>query len=112
MKKTLWVWLAVLAAVMLLLPWLVVLLVRGDAGMAVCFLLFFAVNPLCAIFCGAVAGRSPKKLWVLPVSAAVLFVLGTWLVFEAGERAFLLYGVVYLLLGLAAMAVSWLLRRK
>ena len=37
------------ALVALLLPWLAVTLVRGDGGMAVCFLLFFAVNPVTAI---------------------------------------------------------------
>ena len=40
------------ALVALLLPWLAVTLVRGDGGMAVCFLLFFAVNPVTAILLG------------------------------------------------------------
>ena len=112
MKKTLSVWLAVLSAVMLLLPWLTVTLVRGDAGMAVCFILFSAVDPLCVLFCGMAAGKAPGKLWVLPVSAAVLFVAGTWLAFDMGERAFLHYGAEYLLVGLAAMVISWLLRQR
>lgn len=40
------------ALVALLFPWLAVTLVRGDGGMAVCFLLFFAVNPVTAILLG------------------------------------------------------------
>ena len=44
MKKNIILWLAVSAVVMLALPWLAVTLVKGDAGMAVCFLLFFALN--------------------------------------------------------------------
>ena len=46
MKKNIILWLAVSAVVMLAFPWLTVIFVKGDAGMAVCFLLFFAVNPL------------------------------------------------------------------
>ena len=46
MKQSIILWLAVSAAVMLALPWIAVTFVKGDAGMAVCFLLFFAVNPL------------------------------------------------------------------
>ena len=34
---------------MLMFPWLAVAFVKGDAGMAVCFLLFFAVNPLYSV---------------------------------------------------------------
>lgn len=45
MRKTYLIGLAVSAAVMVLLPWLTVTFVRGDAAMAVCFLLFFGVNP-------------------------------------------------------------------
>lgn len=40
MKKNIILWLAVSAVVMLALPWLAVTFVNGDAGMAVCFLLF------------------------------------------------------------------------
>ena len=48
--------LLIAALVALLLPWLAVTLVRGDGGMAVCFLLFFAVNPVTAILLGVFSG--------------------------------------------------------
>ncbi len=38
---------------MLALPWLAVTFVKGDAGMAVCFLLFFAIDPLYSVAIGA-----------------------------------------------------------
>ena len=49
------------AAVMLLLPWMAVHFVKGDAGMAVCFLLFFGVNPLFSLAMGVYAGKGRKK---------------------------------------------------
>lgn len=106
MKRKLWCWNAASVVLMVLLPWLTVQLVRGDAGMAVCFLLFYAVDPVYALAAGWAAGKQAKALWSLPVAAAALFLAGAWLVFDMGERAFLMYAGVYLLLGLAAMLVS------
>ena len=45
MKRSVILWLAVSAVIMFALPWLAVTFVKGDAGMAVCFMLFYAVNP-------------------------------------------------------------------
>ena len=100
MKKNFILWLAASAVVILALPWLAVTLVKGDAGMAVCFLLFFAINPIYFVVTGIFAGKDMKHLWSLPVISAVLFLIGTWVFFEMGETAFILYAVVYLVLGI------------
>ena len=91
MKKNIIFWLAVTAAIMLALPWLAVTLVKGDAGMAVCFLLFFALNPLYSVILGVFAGKDMKHLWSLPIVSAALFLIGTWIFFDMGEMAFVLY---------------------
>lgn len=101
------------ALVMLVLPWLAVTFVRGDAGMAACFVLFFAINPVFSIVLGAFSGRDPKSLWILPPASALLFLAGVWLLFDLGETAFLLYAAAYLILGLAAMLIAaWIQRKK
>ena len=89
-------------------PWLAVTF-AGSAGMSVCFLLFFAVDPLFFVFCGAAAGRNIKQLWALPILAAGLYLAGVWIFFEMGEPAFLLYCGGYLVIGATAMLVSWFL---
>ena len=91
---------------------LVVTFVKGDAGMAVCFLLFFAVNPLYSVINGAFAGKDVKHLWSLPVISAVLFLIGTWIFFDMGETAFILYAAVYLVIGIMAMLISMFIRKK
>ena len=48
-------WIIASAVIMLVFPWLAVTFVKGDGGMAVCFILFFALNPIYAIFAGAQA---------------------------------------------------------
>lgn len=92
-------------------PWASVTFV-GDAGMAVCFLLFFAVDPLFCAVAGAFAGQDLRRLWAVPLIAPAAFLAGTWLFFEMGEPAFLLYGGCYLLIGSAAMGISALIKAR
>ena len=112
MKKKYIMWFILSAFVMLLLPWVAVTLVKGDAGMAACFVLFFAVNPLYSIVIGIFAGRNFKEMWSLPVISAVLFLLGTWIFFDMGERAFLMYAGIYLIIGIVVMFVSALISKS
>ena len=101
-------WIIASAVIMLVFPWLAVTFVKGDGGMAVCFILFFALNP---IFAGAQAGKDVKRFCALPMITAILFLAGTWLHFDMGEPAFFLYALIYLLLGAAAMLLSAFIRK-
>ncbi len=112
MKQSIILWMAASSVVMLAFPWLAVTFVKGDAGMAACFLLFFAVNPLYSVIIGAFAGKDLRYLWSLPVISAALFLIGTWIFFDMGETAFILYAAVYLALGIAAMLISTLFKKK
>ena len=99
------------AALMFGVPLLAVLF-AGDAGMAVCFILFFAVDPLFALWIGWFAGKAAKRRWFLPPTCAAMFLLGCWALFDMGETAFVLYALVYLVMGLLSMALSALIHRK
>ena len=99
--------LLIAALVALLLPWLAVTFIKGDNGMAVTFLLFFAVNPVTAILLGIFSGGDVRTAWFQPLLFAALFLLGTWVLFTMAEMAFALYAAVYLILGYAAMLLTW-----
>lgn len=107
-KSTIWIAAAVL--LMIGCPWLAVTF-AGEAGMAICFILFYAVNPLFSIFCGVFAGSHWKRRWYLPLVSAGTFLLGTWLFFEMGEPAFLLYAGCYLALGMISMLIRWFFQK-
>jgi hypothetical protein len=110
MKKAItWIILAIL--LMIGCPWLAVTF-AGSAGMAICFVLFFALNPLFSAMCGAFAGTNIKRLWVLPIITAGLFWVGAWLFFEIGEPAFLLYCGCYLVIGIVAMLISAFVKKR
>lgn len=105
-------WIIFVLILMIGCPWLAVTF-AGTAGMAVCFLLFYAINPLFSIACGVFAGKNIKKLWMLPLFNAGAFLVGTWLFFEMGEPAFWLYCGVYLIIGICSMLVTaWLNKKK
>ncbi len=104
-KKILFRW-AAEVLVMIGLPWLAVTFAPADAGMAIVFLLFFAVNPIFALVDGYLAGKDPKRTWQEPLMTALLFLLGAWLFFDRGEPAFYRYALVYLGLGYLAMGIS------
>lgn len=97
--------------IMIGFPWITVTFAGVD-GMAVALLLFFIVNPVFSAVCGVFAGKNMKRLWILPIIVAVFFLSGVWLFFEMGETAFLLYAGIYLIIGFAAMLISYLLRKR
>ena len=111
MKKV-WKWLAGAAFVMIGLPFLAVKCVPGDAGMAVCFVLFFAVNPLFSMLAGWAAVVDGKMVWWVPLAVSGLFLVGVWAFFDPGERAFWRYAEAYLCAGCMSMCISWLARKK
>ena len=109
--KKLVTWILLAIFLMIGCPWLAVEF-AGSAGMAICFILFFAVNPLFSLACGVFAGKNIKQFWMLPLLTAGLFLLGVWIFFEMGEPAFLLYSGCYLVMGLAAMLISAFLQKR
>ena len=110
-KNNFLTWLILTAIVMLVLPWLTFMFIKGDAGMAVCFILFYVLNPLFSIICGVFSGKNPKKLWFCPLMTGILFIVGCWISFEMGEGAFVVYGIGYSAIGAAAMGISVLLSK-
>ena len=109
--KRLIVWMILALFLLIGCPWLAVTF-AGSMGMAVCFLLFFSVNPLFAVVTGVFAGKNVKRLWSLPIIMAGLYLAGVWLFFEMGEPAFLLYGGCYLVAGVVAMLVSAFVKHR
>ena len=109
-------WMLATAVIMLVFPWLAVTFIKGDDSMAVCFILFVAVNPIYAICSGAYAGKDIKIFWPLPIITALFFLFGTWLFFSIGEKAFekafILYAFGYLLLGIVAELISTFVKKK
>lgn len=111
MKRDLIIHRVAVIVLMIVFLWLTVTF-AGDNGMGICFILFYVVNPVFAVLSGMLGGTDVKKLWRLPIYTAMAFLLGTWLFFDIGEIAFVLYAGVYLVLGLISMMLTVLFENK
>lgn len=94
-----------IAVMMFLLPWLTVTF-AGSAGMAICFILFFAVNPIFSVFIGCTSGKEMKSAWYVPFINAAAFLLSAWILFDMGETAFVWYALFYLILGYVVFGIT------
>ena len=99
------IWTGASLALFLIVPWLTITLIHSDAGMAVCLLLFYAVDPVFAIAAGMFAGKRPRQLWFLPILIPVLFLLGSWVCFDFGQPDFISYAIMYAMLCGATMFI-------
>lgn len=106
MKNKHLMWLIMSVAIMLLLPFLVVTFVAADAGMFVCFIMFFVINPIYSAVLGIFGGKNIKSMWYHPIILAVLFLIGIFIIFETFDIIFVAYAVVYLAIGIAFMLVN------
>ena len=105
-------WLCLSIAVMSLLPFIAVTFVKGDAGMAVCFLLFYAVNPIYSIVVGFFTSKNIKKMWSLPILSSILFLLSAWIFFDISETAFVVYAIIYFVISIIIMFISAFIKKK
>lgn len=97
--------LGTLLGIFLLLPFLAVHFAPEGTGMSICFLLFWAVDPVTCISTGWFSGRRPKLRWYFIPLPALLFLTGAWIFFEV-DTAFLLYTLAYLLLTILATLIT------
>ena len=81
-------------------------------ALVICIALFWAINPIFSIVQGYAAGSDVKEMWGLPLLNSLLYVAGMWLFFAMGEMSFLLYGLMYMVLGYLAMWMMWLVCRR
>lgn len=105
-------WIGITLAVMFILPFAVAKLASECAGMALCMMLFLVINPIYSIILGIAAVRDIKALWNLPIISAVAFLAGVWLFFDIHEPWFIAYAAIYLCIGLVAMFLSHLWKRR
>jgi hypothetical protein len=101
MKKNL-IWLAITAAYMLLIPYLLVTF-AGESAMAFAFMLFYGLNPLFCLVAGIFAGLDQRHNWVIALMPPLLFLGSVWLCFDIYERIFYEFAAVYLLICLVCM---------
>lgn len=111
-RRVIMVWLAVTVVVMFALPFCAAQFAPADAGMALCMILFFIVNPIYSAVLGYRCGSNVRLMWNLPLVSSVAFLAGTLLFFDIREVWFIIYATVYLIIGWTAMGISRYLNNR
>ncbi len=100
----------------LVMPFIAVRVVGGEAGFAFVMLQFYWVNPILAAINGAVAGKDIKANWILIFYLPIIFIASSMVVFGAGASEFTSLSARYLAVGAAAMllvaAIRWIGSRR
>ena len=104
MKKSI-KWVILSFIVLFILP-LLAAKFAGSSGMALCYIMFFAVNPIFFITEGIASGKEIRKHWFMPLVSAVIYLISMWVVFDMGEDAFLLYAGTYFAIGTIVMFIT------
>lgn len=98
---------------MLLLPCLVSVFVKAEAGMAVSLILFFIVYPIYSAYLGVISGKNKDSMWYMPLVNALLFLIGQWLFIIQGiNYDIIFYAVAYLVIGYGAFGLIVLQEKR
>ncbi len=98
--------------VLLILPFVFFNLAKPHEAMGVMMMFFFIINPIASAAIHTFIGKDIKKLCWFPVQFALVFLLSYWLVIEEIVLDLTIYAMVYMLVGVFAMTISWLAKRK
>ena len=98
--------------VLLILPLTLINLAQPHETMGVMMAFFFAINPVSSITVCLFVGKDINKLWWLPISFAIIFLISYWITLQDVIFDLVIYAVIYVLLGFLTMVISWILKRK
>lgn len=109
-KKIFWYFLSFF--VMIVLPFLAVHFVSADNGMAICFILFYAINPMYFAMVGLVAGLNGKCMEEIPYFGVILFLLGIIFVIGSTDWSFAYFCICYIIICCLTQYVGIYLKRR
>ena len=98
--------------VLLALPLIFVNLAKPHEAMGLMMTFFFAINPVASVIVSLFVGKDIKKLWWIPLSFAIVFLLSYWFVLSEIIWDLTIYAIIYALLGLLTMIILWIAKRK
>lgn len=103
--------LAASLVVMLLIPALIVTNAPSNAGMIVCIVLFFAVDPAFCLAAAIFAGWDLRRRWFTALFPPIAFLISTGAVFSADAGGFMVYFVIYLAISVTVTPTTHLVRK-
>lgn len=103
--------LAASLAVMLLLPAAITAGASPSAGMMVCIVLFFSLDPMFCLAAAIFAGWDFRRRWFTALFPPAAFLVSAVAVFSADISGFMVYFVIYSAIVLTVTPVTYLVRK-
>lgn len=101
-----------LSLVVLFFPPLFAVLFAGMNGMAISFILFFAVNPVYFAALGYFCSLAVKMRWYLPLISAAVYILSMVILFDPTEKLWFIYAGLYLFISIAVGATAAIVKKS
>ncbi len=80
------------------------------AGMAICLISFYLINPIVSVASGVYSAM--KKRWYICLFPALVFIITAWSLFTINEPIFIFYSAVYLVFSFIAMFVTSMITNR
>ena len=110
-SRKIWISLALIAISMLLFPIHIIKLSSPDLGFGLCFILFFAIDPITVIILTLISWRDFKKLFWIPILAIAAF--PPLFSFSVSEMIWdlYIYSAFYLFAALITLLICYLMKK-
>ena len=95
--------------VLLILPLIFINIVEHESGMGLMILLLFVINPITTVCLNLLVKKDIKKLWWIPITFSIIFLLSYWLILKDIIIDLIFYATIYLFLGIITMVSSYFL---
>ena len=105
-------WMLISTLIVCMLPILIAMIIPSETGMMVCLVLFFVVNPIYSAILGFMASKRGGFMKAVPVVSALMFIVGTTILFGLADYTFVLYGAYYLAISYTVMFIKALLQMR
>ena len=112
MKKKIIFSFIIMFIVLLILPFICVKTVKPHEFMGLMILLFFIINPITSAIINSIIGKDIKKMWWMPIMFCIIFLLSYWLVLEEIILDLMFYAIIYLIIGIVFMLLSFFIARR
>ena len=97
---------------LLIIPLIFFKMIQPYEFMGVIVFLFFIINPINSMIVNLIVGKDIKKLWWVPIVFSVAFLFSYWIILKEIILDLIFYALIYLILGVLCMFVSWFIVRK
>lgn len=103
---------SIMILTLLIIPLISLKFIQPYEFMGVIVLLFFIINPIVSMIISSMVGKDINKLWWIPIVFSIGFLFCYWIILKEIILDLTIYALIYLILGILCMFISWIIAKK